>query len=59
MLVKNGSHIKMKHPDRMDFIVLNHGSKEIGKGLEGRIRKRDYRRPQSCELGSNFLKIRR
>lgn len=37
---QNGSHIKMKHPDRTDFIiVLNHGSKELAKGLERKIRK--------------------
>lgn len=37
---QNGSHIKMKHPDRTDFIiVLDHGSKEVGKGLERKIKK--------------------
>lgn len=35
-----GSHIKMKHPDRTDFIImLDHGSKEMGKGLERKIKK--------------------
>jgi predicted RNA binding protein YcfA (HicA-like mRNA interferase family) len=30
----------MKHPNRTDFIIVpDHGSKEIGKGLEKRIKK--------------------
>jgi predicted RNA binding protein YcfA (HicA-like mRNA interferase family) len=37
---QKGSHMKLVHPDRTDFIVFpNHGSKEIGRGLEKKIRK--------------------
>lgn len=37
---QSGSHMIMKHPDRDDFLVVpNHGSKEVGKGLEQRIRR--------------------
>ena len=37
---QKGSHIKLIHPDRTDFIIFpNHGSKEIGTGLEKKIRK--------------------
>jgi predicted RNA binding protein YcfA (HicA-like mRNA interferase family) len=35
-----GSHIIMKHNERTDFLIIpNHGSKEIGKGLEKKIKK--------------------
>jgi mRNA interferase HicA len=35
-----GSHLKMKHPEKPGLIIFpDHGSKEIGKGLEKRIRK--------------------
>jgi predicted RNA binding protein YcfA (HicA-like mRNA interferase family) len=35
-----GSHIKLKHSERRGFIIFpNHGSKEVGKGLEKKIRK--------------------
>jgi predicted RNA binding protein YcfA (HicA-like mRNA interferase family) len=35
-----GSHIKLVHPERKHFIIFpNHGSKEVGKGLEKKIRK--------------------
>ncbi len=37
---QRGSHIKMKHPDRTDFIMMpNHGSREIEKGLEKKDQK--------------------
>lgn len=37
---QKGSHIKLVHPDRNGLIIFpNHGSKEIGKGLEKKIRK--------------------
>ncbi len=37
---QKGSHMKLVHPDRTDFIVFpNHSSKEVGKGLEKKIRK--------------------
>jgi len=38
---QKGSHIKMKH-DEIEVIVIfpNHGSKEMGKGLERDIRKK-------------------
>jgi predicted RNA binding protein YcfA (HicA-like mRNA interferase family) len=32
---QRGSHVKLIHPNRKDFIIFpNHGSKEIGTGLE-------------------------
>ncbi len=35
-----GSHLKMKHPVKPGTIIFpDHGSKEIGKGLEKKIRK--------------------
>jgi len=35
-----GSHLKMKHPSKSGIIVFpNHGTKEMGKGLEKKIRK--------------------
>lgn len=37
---QKGSHMKLVHPDRDDFITFpNHGSSELGKGLESRIKK--------------------
>lgn len=38
---QKGSHVIMKHPDRnKEFIVVpNHGSAELGKGLQRRIEK--------------------
>ncbi|MEM6736170.1 MAG: type II toxin-antitoxin system HicA family toxin [Bacteroidota bacterium] len=37
---QKGSHIKMKHPEKPGVIIFpNHGSQELGKGLEKKIRK--------------------
>jgi mRNA interferase HicA len=37
---QKGSHIKLVHKDRNDFIIFpDHGSKELGTGLEKKIRK--------------------
>jgi mRNA interferase HicA len=37
---QSGSHIKLIHSDRKDFIIFpNHGSAELGKGLEKKIKK--------------------
>ena len=37
---QSGSHVILKHETRRESIVFpNHGSKEIGKGLEIKIRK--------------------
>jgi mRNA interferase HicA len=37
---QSGSHIKLVHPNRTDFIIFpSHGAKEIGTGLEKKIRK--------------------
>ncbi len=37
---QKGSHIKLVHPSKQGTIVFpDHGSQEIGKGLEIRIRK--------------------
>lgn len=37
---QKGSHMKLRHPSREDLIIFpNHGSKEIGKGLEKKIKK--------------------
>jgi len=35
-----GSHLKMKHPFKPGIIIFpDHGSREIGKGLEKKLRK--------------------
>jgi predicted RNA binding protein YcfA (HicA-like mRNA interferase family) len=35
-----GSHMKMKHPQKSGIIIFpDHGSREMGKGLEMKIRK--------------------
>lgn len=35
-----GSHLKLKHPVKKGFIIFpDHGSKELGKGLEKKILK--------------------
>ena len=37
---QKGSHMKLVHPDRSDIIIFpDHGSKEMGTGLEKKIRK--------------------
>lgn len=37
---QKGSHIKMIHPEKEGFIIIsNHGSNEVGKGLELKIKK--------------------
>lgn len=37
---QTGSHVKMKHPSKPGTIIFpNHGSQELGKGLELKIRK--------------------
>ncbi len=37
---QNGSHIKMKHSTKKGMLIVpNHGSSELGKGLELRLRK--------------------
>lgn len=37
---QKGSHIKMKHPEKEGIIIFpNHGSQELGKGLEMKLRK--------------------
>ena len=37
---QKGSHIKMKHDKREGVIIFpNHGSQEVGKGLEKKILK--------------------
>lgn len=37
---QSGSHVKMKHAKKSGIIIFpNHGSQEVGKGLEGKIRK--------------------
>lgn len=37
---QKGSHLKMKHPLKEGIIIFpNHGSKEVGKGLEKKLRK--------------------
>ncbi len=34
------SHIKLRHPTKSEMIIFpNHGSQEMGKGLEKRIKK--------------------
>jgi predicted RNA binding protein YcfA (HicA-like mRNA interferase family) len=35
-----GSHLKMRHPEKPGMIIFpDHGSDEMGKGMEKRIRK--------------------
>jgi len=35
-----GSHLKLKHPSRSGIIIFpDHGAKEMGKGMEMKIRK--------------------
>ena len=37
---QRGSHVKMKHNVKSGIIVFpNHGSQELGKGLEKKIKK--------------------
>lgn len=37
---QKGSHIKMRHHEKQGIIIFpNHGSQEIGKGLEHKILK--------------------
>jgi len=37
---QSGSHVKMKHDNKSGVIIFpNHGSQEMGKGLEKKIRK--------------------
>jgi predicted RNA binding protein YcfA (HicA-like mRNA interferase family) len=37
---KKGSHIKMKHPIEPGMLIFpDHGAKEMGKGMEKKIRK--------------------
>jgi mRNA interferase HicA len=37
---QSGSHVKLKHDIKSGIIIFpNHGSQEIGKGLEKKIRK--------------------
>lgn len=37
---QKGSHVKLKHDTKAGIIIFpNHGSQELGKGLENKIRK--------------------
>ncbi len=37
---QKGSHVKLKHDQKSGIIVFpNHGSQELGKGLENKIMK--------------------
>ena len=37
---QSGSHVKMKHDRKPGIIIFpNHGSQELGKGLENKIKK--------------------
>ena len=37
---QSGSHVKLKHEEKTGIIIFpNHGSQEVGKGLERKIRK--------------------
>ena len=37
---QKGSHVKLKHETKSGFIIFpNHGSQELGKGLENKILK--------------------
>lgn len=40
MVSQSGSHVKLIHPDRRDFIIFpNHGSKELASGLLKALKK--------------------
>lgn len=40
VISQNGSHIKMRHDTKQGNLIFpNHGSQELGKGLEQKIRK--------------------
>jgi len=40
VISQKGSHVKMKHVDISDMIIFpDHGSQEMGKGLEKKIKK--------------------
>jgi predicted RNA binding protein YcfA (HicA-like mRNA interferase family) len=40
VISQKGSHLKLVHPDRKDFIIFpDHGSNEIATGTEKAIRK--------------------
>jgi len=40
VLSTKGSHLKMKHPQKSGIIIFpDHGSHEMGKGMEKKIRK--------------------
>ncbi len=37
---QSGSHVKLKHDNKPGIIIFpNHGSQELGKGLENKLRK--------------------
>jgi len=39
-VTQSGSHVKLKHDKKPGIIIFpNHGSQEVGKGLEKKIRK--------------------
>jgi mRNA interferase HicA len=41
IISQSGSHIKLRHPNKEGIIIFpNHGSQELGKGLEMELRKR-------------------
>lgn len=38
VMSQRGSHLKLGHPKKENIIIFpNHGSKEMGKGMENRI----------------------
>jgi len=40
VISSKGSHLKMQHPEKEGIIIFpDHGTREIGKGLERKIRK--------------------
>lgn len=48
---QSGSHIKLMHPDRNDFIIFpNHGSKEVAPGLLKALQK---------QAGANYGKAKK
>ena len=37
---QEGSHLKLRHPKKSNMVIFpNHGSQEMGKGMEHKIRK--------------------
>src|SRR3569832_1763770 len=53
---QSGSHIILKHPDKSQTIIFpNHGSKEMGKGLEEKIKKQKKKKKNKNKEQKDFI----